>query len=124
MTLNLRSHLLFFAVAVSLVMCFSCKTAHAQDTLFVVHFSTGSAWDTTKAPNEQAGFAEHSANLKKLRSDGLILFGGRYEEFGMIILRDSTLESATRLLESDPGVSSGLFRYRIAPIRVFYPWKD
>ena len=73
------------------------STTLAQDDLFVVHFSTGPTWDTTKAPNEQVTFAEHSA---------------------------TSLENATAMIETDPGVRSGLFVFRIAPIRVFYPWKE
>ncbi len=42
----------------------------------------------------------------------------------MIILRSTSLENATAMIETDPGVKSGLFVFRIAPMRVFYPWKE
>jgi hypothetical protein len=113
------------AIAI-LLLCstFVSEPAHGEDGLFVVHFATGSAWDTTRAPNEQTGFDEHSANLSRLRSDGVIVFGGRYDVFGMIILRDSSLEAATKRIASDPGVRRNLFTYTIAPLSVFYPWKE
>lgn len=41
----------------------------------------------------------------------------------MIFLKADTLESAKALVEADPGVRSGLFSYRIAPLRGFYPWQ-
>ena len=41
----------------------------------------------------------------------------------MIFLKADTLDAATALLDADPGVRSGLFAYRIAPLRVFYPWQ-
>jgi len=119
-----RPSLNSYWIAFLLLIALPLPKALAQDDLFVVHFSTGPAWDTTRTPNEQVTFAEHSANLSRLRSEGVIRFGGRYDEFGMIILRSSSLENATAMIETDPGVKSGLFVFRIAPIRVFYPWKD
>ena len=100
-------------------------TAAAQPSppLFVVHFETGPAWNKSLAPSEQPGFREHSANLNRLRKEGSIVFGARYGDLGMIFLKAETLEVATALLDTDPGVRSGLFAYRIAPLRVFYPWQ-
>ena len=100
-------------------------TAAAQTSppLFVVHFETGPAWNKTVAPFEQPSFREHSANLNQLRKEGAIVFGARYGDLGMIFLKAETLEVATALLDTDPGVRSGLFAYRIAPLRVFYPWQ-
>ena len=95
----------------------------ARGSLFVVHFSTGPSWDQSKPPGAQDGFSEHSANLGQLRTEGTILFGARYGEFGMIIVRASSLEAANELIESDPGVQSGIFVFTVAPINVFYEWK-
>jgi hypothetical protein len=40
--------------------------AQAQPaTLFVVNFETGPSWDKARAPSEQPGFREHSANLNR-----------------------------------------------------------
>ncbi len=100
-------------------------TAAAQTSppLFVVHFETGPSWNKSLAPSEQPGFRGHSASLNRLRKEGAIVFGARYGELGMIFLKAETLEVATALLDTDPGVRSGLFAYRIAPLRVFYPWQ-
>lgn len=92
--------------------------------LFVVHFETGASWNKSLAPSEQPGFREHSANLNRLRKEGTIVFGARYGELGMIFLKADTLDAAKAVIEADPGVRSGIFAYRIAPLRVFYPWQS
>ena len=99
--------------------------AKAQtDALFVVHFETGPAWQQEVAPNEQAGFLEHAANLNRLRQAGVIKFGARYDRFGMIVIGADDLQAATKLMDEDPGVVSGLFVHRTAPMKVFFPWQD
>ena len=47
----------------------------------------------------------------------------RYGDLGMIFLKADTLDAAKALIEADPSVQSGIFSYRIAPLRVFYPWQ-
>ena len=96
-------------------------TSHQQ---FIVHLETGEAWDGALPPAEQAGFEEHSANMRRLREDGTILFGARYGEYGLLIVQAATLPMASEVFEADPGVMAGLFKFRIEPIRIFYPWKS
>jgi uncharacterized protein YciI len=91
--------------------------------LFVVHFETGPNWNKSLAPSDQPSFREHSANLNRLRKEGTIVFGARYGDLGMIFLKADTLDAAKALMQADPGVQSGIFSYRIAPLRVFYPWQ-
>ena len=92
--------------------------------LFVVHFETGPSWNKSLSPAEQPTFRDHSANLNRLRKDGVIIFGARYSDFGMIFLKADSLEVAKKIIEADPGVRSGIFIYRIAPLSVFYPWQE
>jgi uncharacterized protein YciI len=92
-------------------------------SLFVVHFETGPSWNKSLAPSDQPGFREHSANLNRLRKEGTIVFGARYGDLGMIFLKAEALDAAQALIEADPGVQSGIVSYRIAPLRVFYPWQ-
>lgn len=92
--------------------------------LFVVHFATGPGWVAGMAPAEQAGFADHSANLQRLRKAGRIVFGARYEDVGLVFLRADSLEAARAELDADPGVVAGIFTYTLAPMRVFYPWQE
>jgi uncharacterized protein YciI len=110
----------------ALALVVAAGTAAAQTPpapLFVVHFETGPSWNKSLAPSDQPGFREHSANLNRLRKEGTIVFGARYGDLGMIFLKADTLDAAKALMEADPGVQSGIFSYRIAPLRVFYPWQ-
>ena len=91
--------------------------------LFVVHFETGPSWNKSLAPSDQPSFREHSVNLNRLRKEGTIVFGARHSDLGMIFLKADTLDAAKAVVEADPGVRSGIFSYRIAPLRVFYPWQ-
>lgn len=90
---------------------------------FIVHLETGEKWDSSLQPAEQTQFKEHTANMNRLRKQGTILFGARYGEFGLLILEGESLSSAIEILEADPGVMAGIFKFRIEPISIFYPWK-
>ncbi len=90
---------------------------------FIVHLETGPAWNPELPPGEQTRFKEHSANMNRLRTEGAILFGARYGEYGLLILEGASKETVTELLDADPGVKAGIFTYRIEPINIFYPWK-
>jgi uncharacterized protein YciI len=110
-----------------IVMLITGLTAAAQEpasSLFVVHFETGPSWNKTLAAADQRTFKEHSANLNRLRRNGAIVFGARYDELGLIFLRSDSLDAAKVVVDADPGVRSGLFVYRIAPLSVFYPWRE
>ncbi len=104
-----------------------CGNALAQEPtkpppLFLVHFETGPNWNPDLPPPEQTGFGEHSANLGRLRGEGVIAFGARYGELGMIIVKADSEAEARALMEADPGVKAGIFRFRLDALRVFYPW--
>ena len=91
--------------------------------LYIVHFQTGARWDAALEPVEQSGFKEHSANLNRLRKAGVIVFGARYGDLGLIVLKAESLGAATELMQADPGVASGIFDVRIEALNVFYPWR-
>lgn len=97
--------------------------AQSSPSLFVVDFEIGPSWIKSHAPADQPDFREHSANLNRLRKEGLIVFGARYEDYGMIFLKADSLKGAKEIIEADPGVQSRVFVYRIAPLSVFYPWQ-
>lgn len=106
------------------VLFAAVASAQTAPTLFVVHFETGPAWNKALAPAEQPGFKEHSANLNRLRKEGLIKFGARYGDFGMIFLKADSRDAAKTIIAADPGVQAGSFIYRIEPLNVFYPWQE
>jgi uncharacterized protein YciI len=96
----------------------------ATTTLYVVHFTTGPAWDATKLPNEQQGMREHSANLARLRNEGKLITGARYKDSqadkGMIVLRAASIADVEAMLARDPMVAEKRFTADIAEFRPFY----
>ena len=93
----------------------------APDRLFIAHFSTGPAWQAGKPAPEQRHFAEHSANLKRLRAEGRLVVGARYADKGMIVVKAGSLEQATALFAADPMVAGEAFLLRVDELRPFYP---
>ena len=102
--------------------CFADEPGAEQ--LYIVHFQAGENWVEGVPPQEQVGFAGHSANLKRLREEGVIRFGARYAELGVLIFSAENREMLLALLREDPGVSAGIFSFEVELLRVFYPWKN
>ena len=94
--------------------------ASVNDT-FAATFRTGPAWDPAKAPQDQAGFAAHSQNLRALRSERRLLLGGRYGELGLVVLRAASLDEAKALVDRDPSVKAGTFAVEVQPFYPFMP---
>lgn len=101
------------------ILATSVDAVEAQEPLFVVHYTT-----EYQSPEEQPVFKEHVANFRRLRDEGVIVFAAMGDNFGMILLRVESLDSATAVMEADPGVQAGIFAYRATPLRVFIPWRD
>ncbi|TQV88271.1 YciI family protein [Aliikangiella coralliicola] len=93
----------------------------AKLKLFAVEIKVGPNWDSSKAPNEQAFFKEHSTNLKKLREAGHIVMGARYSDIGLIIFSANSPEEVKAFMEKDPSMSAGTFKYEVHTFNVFYP---
>ena len=107
-------------VVISFSLTAGAQTTSLSDSLFVVTYTTGTAWDHTKAPGEQPYFKEHSANLSKLRKEGVIKAGARYGEKGMIFISAKSLSLAKDIILSDPAVIHKLFEADIQKLMVFY----
>ena len=90
------------------------------DSLYIVTYTTGPTWDIAKSPGEQPGFKEHSANLGKLRKDGVITAGARYGEKGIIFIKASSLQAAKEIIFADQAVASKLFNADVQKLNVFY----
>jgi len=95
--------------------------AEAELNLFAVEIKVGPKWDSSKTPNEQAFFKEHSANLKSLREAGHIVMGARYSDIGLIIFSAKSAEEVRALMSQDPSMSAGTFKYEVHALNVFYP---
>jgi hypothetical protein len=109
-----------------LLLMFTGVSAHvaaqqpAADSLYIVTYVTGTAWDTAKPPHEQPYFKEHSANLSKLRKEGVIKAGARYAEKGIIFISATSLQHAQEIIFSDQAVINKLFIADVERLNVFY----
>jgi hypothetical protein len=104
--------------------CANAQTQTSTDSLFMVTYSLGSAWDHAKKPHEQLYFKEHSSHLSSLRKSGTIKFGARYSDKGMIFVSAPTYEEAKELVTSDIAIKNGLFHADVSRMNVFYPYKE
>lgn len=87
---------------------------------YAVSFTTGPKWDKSKAANLQEGFAEHSANLRRLREAGTLHAGARYGEVGLMIVRAESVDAATALFAADPTIAAGVFKIEVVPFFTMY----
>ena len=100
--------------------------AHGQteskpiDSLYIVTYTTGSAWDKSKGPNDQPQFKEHSSRLSQLRKDGVIKFGARYGEKGSIVIAAKNIQTAKDIINADVAVVNKLFSADIQKLNIFY----
>jgi uncharacterized protein YciI len=94
---------------------------------WLVTFDLGAKFDATKPLQQQAGFMDHLAAIKKLDTDGKMLVGGPLLETfeshkitGAIwLLSAEDAEAAKKLAATDPFVSGE--QLKIASVRAFYP---
>jgi len=98
----------------------NAQTSNPPDSLFIVIYSVGSLWDTTRQPDEQMYFKEHSANLSKLRKEGVIKAGARFADKGMIVIAAKSMTTAKEIILSDIAVIQKLFDADIQKLNVFY----
>lgn len=108
-------------VVVVLAMDTMAEPAAADLHLFAVEIMVGAEWDSSKAPNEQAYFKEHSLNLKRLRDEGHIVMGARYSDKGLVIFSARSIDEVTAMMEQDPAMAAGTFVYEVFAFSVFYP---
>lgn len=101
----------------------SALTAQTPPTpapkLFAVRLTTGPAWDAAKAPNDQAGMREHSANIARMRHEGVLVLGARFGELGLLVLRVPDAAAAQAQFAPDPAIAAGIFRLQIDPFAPF-----
>jgi uncharacterized protein YciI len=102
-----------------LALAIACTSAAAPSTqtasLFAVRFQPGAAWDKSKPPAGQAGFASHSANLQRLRREGRVVLGGRFGDLGLIVLSASDAAAARELFATDETIAARVFTIQIDP---------
>jgi hypothetical protein len=109
------------ALAVLLAGCSGAAAQQPAPTLFALMFSTGTGWDTAKPPQDQAGFGAHSRNLRRLRDAGIIVTGGRFGEYGLMIVAAPTSDSARALLAPDSSLAAKTFNVQVTRWSTVYP---
>lgn len=97
------------------------SSSRAGLPLFAIEIRTGPAWDASKPPQEQVGFKEHSANLRRLRESGSLLLGARYSDKGLIVVAAPSIDAARGMMDADPAMSAGTFVFEVHPFNAFYP---
>jgi len=95
-------------------------TPTPSDSLFIVNYSLGELWDKSKGPGEQPYFKEHGARLGQLRKDGVIKFGARYSDKGMIVIAAATYVKAKEIVNADVAVQNKLFSADVQKLNIFY----
>jgi hypothetical protein len=96
----------------------------SSDALFAVEIRIGPGRDAARPAQEQAYFAEHSANLRRLREAGDLALGARYADVGLLVLSAESIEAARTLLDVDSAIANGTFHYDVHPFNAFYPWSS
>ena len=112
--------LLLLAMAICIVSSTTAQETKPADSLYIVTYTTGSLWDHTKKVNEQPYFKDHSANLSKLRTEGVITAGARYGDKGIIFIKAQSMLAAREFVLSDPAVINKLFMADIQKVFVYY----
>jgi hypothetical protein len=112
--------LFLLAIAVCIVSLTAAQEIKPPDSLYIVTYTTSSLWDTSKQVYEQPYFKDHSANLGKLRKEGVITAGARYGDKGIIFIKAKSMVAARDLILTDPAVVNKLFAADIQKVSVFY----
>ncbi|MEZ4945330.1 MAG: hypothetical protein R2804_07385 [Cyclobacteriaceae bacterium] len=118
--INTLKIVLLFALTLTSIQSFGQENT-PKDSLFVVTYTTGPAWDFEKSPNDQPYFSEHSKHLSTLRKNGTIKLGARSGEKGIIVFSAKTLKEAKEIINSDIAIVNSLFETDIQAFNVFYP---
>ena len=117
----MKNVFLTISLIVSITTLYSQDSiAQNKDEYFIVLYSIGENWDTTKLTHEQLYFSEHSAQLSGLRKANKITIGARYSNKGMIILKANDQLEAQKIIAKDPAIQNKIFRAEIYSFYTFY----
>lgn len=107
----------------AMLITFSTLTSEAQttDSVYIVTYTTGKAWNNAIKAHEQPYFKEHSTHLSNLRKNGVIQLGVRDREHGILFIYANNLGHAKELIESDVAIVNQLFSVEVEKANVFYP---
>ena len=123
---NIYSILLLCNIIVFAIFLCSYKfesQTDEQSSLFIVEYSKGIKWDSSKEFNEQKYGKHHSNYLQSLRAQGIIHFGARYADIGIIFISAMDLENAKHIVNSDSAIINKMFSATINDLNVFYEYR-
>lgn len=92
-------------------------------TVYIVEYSKGSTWDEKKDFYTQKYGKHHSDYLQSLRKQGIIQFGARYADKGIVFIAAMGLDNAKHIVNSDSAVIGKMFTATINELNVFYEYK-
>lgn len=102
------------------IFAFSQDTPQKGYEYFIVLYTVGENWDTTKQAYEQQYFKEHSSHLGELRKLKKVVTGGRYSDTGMIIIKAKDETEATSIITNDISVKNKIFKVEVFSFDPFY----
>ncbi len=111
--------LIFFTTICSIVV-FSQDSTKTNYEYFIVLYTIGENWDTTKQAYEQPYFKEHSTYLSELRKAKKIEVGGRYSDTGMILFKAKDEEEVRVIVTNDTAIKNKVFQVEIFSFDPFY----
>ena len=89
---------------------------------FFVFLRRGPAWTSEVTPESSAVSQGHMANIDRLTESGQMVVAGPFVDepgddalTGLFILRADSIDEATSIVETDPGVVAGRFVFEILP---------
>lgn len=120
-TINLKLIFLAITSTIFTISAFSQETTGKDSyEYFVVLYTLGENWDTTKQAHEQLYFEEHSLYLSELRKSKKISIGGRYSDTGMIVLKAKDENEAKTIITKDTAIQNKMLKTEIFPFAPFY----
>jgi len=107
-----------FIITIALTFS-SIGYAQENEKLYAMIYSQGNQWNENISTSEQAYFKEHSLHLQNLRKEGKILIGGRYSDFGFMILKANSMKDAKLITQKDASVVNGTFKVELFEFQTF-----
>lgn len=83
--------------------------AGQESVLWAVTFTPGPGWKDNVRPDSQAYFREHSRNLGQLRRDSVIVAGGRFGRFGLMIMKGTSDAEVHQRFANDSTIVTRVF---------------
>lgn len=125
--INLTSHMKTQTIRAGIILAMTltapslAASAQVPDSVYIVTYTTGKAWNNAIKAHEQPYFKEHSTYLSNLRKNGVIQLGVRDREHGILFIYATDLKHAKELIESDVAIVNQLFSVVVEKANVFYP---